>query len=174
MKYLPNLISIGRIIGSVSLLLMPPLSTAFFLMYALCCVSDVLDGYVAKKAKTTSRSGEVLDSVADLVLVSVMLIIFIPLVTGEPWVLLWIAGVAIVRITSLVIGYVKYRALSFLHTYANKVTGVVLACFPFLYLAFGLTVTAIILGSIASYSALEELLITIRSKNLDRNVKGFG
>ena len=102
-----------------------------------------------------------------------MLIIFIPLLDWEPWMLWWAGMIAVVRVLSFAAGYVKFRAFAFLHTYANKVTGIALFCFPFIYRAAGLTATAIILCCPASLSALEELTINLRSKTLDRNTTGI-
>jgi len=142
-------------------------------VYVLCCISDVLDGYIARKTKTTSKVGEKLDSVADFILVAVMLIIFIPLLVWEQWMLYWICIIALARFLSLAIGFAKYHDLSYLHTYANKITGVALACFPILYQVFGLTITVFILCGIASLSAFEELIITIISKKLNRNINSL-
>lgn len=151
-------------------MLMEPLSTSFFVVYTLCGLSDILDGYVARKTNTVSKLGEVLDSIADFVFVITMLVIFILIISWESWMLYWITGVALVRFAALGVGYLKYSAFSFLHTYSNKATGLVLFCFPLIYLAAGLTITTVIIGSLASLSALEELIITIHSKRLDRNV----
>jgi CDP-diacylglycerol--glycerol-3-phosphate 3-phosphatidyltransferase len=174
-KYAASLITTGRIIGAFVLLLTTPLSVLFFIVYAPCCASDILDGYIARKTKTTSKLGEALDSIADFVLVAVLLVVFIPLLAWEWWTIYWIGIIALTRFLSLGIGYAKYRAVSFLHTYANKVTGIALVCFPILFWLFGITVTAFILCGIASISAFEELIITIRSNTLNRNVKSvFG
>jgi len=170
MKYAASLITIGRMIGAFLLLLTKPLSVTFFMIYALCCISDILDGYIARKTKTTSRIGEILDSVADFVLVAVVLVIFIPLLAWEQWMIYWIGIIALTRFLSLTIGFIKHYTLPFLHTYANKITGIALACFPISYQVFGLTITVFILCGIASLSALEELIITICSKKLDRNI----
>jgi len=155
------------------LLLTKPLSVLFFAIYSLCCVSDILDGYVARKTKTTSKNGEILDSIADFILIAIVLVIFIPLLAWERWMLYWIGIIALIRFLSLGIGFVKYRAVSFLHTYANKITGIALVFFPIMFWAFGITVTVFILCGVASLSALEELIITICSKKLNRNTKGI-
>jgi CDP-diacylglycerol--glycerol-3-phosphate 3-phosphatidyltransferase len=133
-----------------------------------------LDGYVARKTNTASKLGETLDSVADFIFIAVMLFIFIPLLAFESWMIIWVAAVALIRFVSLGVGFAKYRKLAFLHTYANKTAGAACACFPFLYQIFGLTVTAFILCGIASLSAVEELAVSVASKELDRNVKGLG
>ena len=87
--------------------------------------------------------------------------------------LLWISIIALIKIMTLVIGFAKYRAFAYLHTYANKATGIVLFCFPFFYQLADLTVISIILCSIASLSALEELTININEKDLNRDVRGL-
>ena len=153
------------------MLLTTPLSVLFFIVYALCCVSDILDGSVARKTKTTSKSGEVLDSIADYIFITIVLVIFIPLLAWDRWVVYWIGIIALTRFLSLGVGFLKYRSVPFLHTFANKFTGIALVCFPVLHWIFGMTVTAFILCSVASLSALEELAIIIRSKKLNRNIK---
>lgn len=172
-KYLPNTISIIRIIGAVALLFQEPLSPWFFLTYTLCGISDFLDGYLARRAKLTSQFGATIDSIADAIFIGVVLIIFIPLLQIPLWILCWIGSIALVRIGSLVIGLIKYRTITFLHTYANKATGLALFCFPFLYNWLGLTVTASLLCSLASLSALEELMINILSQTLSRDIKSI-
>ena len=171
MKHIASLITTSRIVGALVLLFIEPLSTPFFVVYILCCASDVIDGYVARKTNTASRFGEILDSAADFLLVAVMGYIFIPLLVWEQWMLYWIGMVAVVRFTSLSVGFAKYRALAFLHTYANKAAGIACACFPFLYQFLGLSLTVAIVCAVASLSAFEELSITISSKELNRNRK---
>ena len=169
MKHTANLITAGRIIGALILLLIEPLSVPFFVIYALCVISDILDGYIARRMKTAGRFGAVLDSIADVIFVAAMLIVFIPIFDPDLWLLYWMGGIALIRFFSLAVGYAKYHALSFLHTYANKATGAALACFPVLHLFFSLSATAAVLCGIASLSALEELIITIYAKSLNRN-----
>ncbi len=63
-KHTASIITVGRIVGAVVLLWIQPLSALFFVIYSLCCVSDVLDGFIARKTNTTSKLGETLDSIA--------------------------------------------------------------------------------------------------------------
>jgi CDP-diacylglycerol--glycerol-3-phosphate 3-phosphatidyltransferase len=172
-KHAASLITAGRMAGAFVLLLIKPLSAPFFGVYFLCCASDILDGFIARKTNTTSKFGETLDSVADFILTAVILVIFIPLLEWEAWMLYWISIIALIRFISLGIGFAKYHTFAFLHTYANKATGIAGTCFPILYQVFGLTITVVLLCVIASFSALEELTISCKSKKLDRNTKGF-
>jgi len=64
-KYAASLITTGRLIGVFVLLLTTPLSVLFFIVYALCCASDILNYCVEAKVSgiinfgfgTTMREG---------------------------------------------------------------------------------------------------------------------
>lgn len=173
MKNIPNLITAGRIVVSICLLFIKPLSVLFFFLYFAAGISDVLDGVIARKINYTSQKGAVLDSVADFVLIWVLLFKFIPILTLSFWMLCWIGIIIFLRFISLGIGFIKYHTIAFLHTYSNKITGLALFFFPVFFSVWGLTVTIILLCSLASLSAMEELAINIISKKLNRNCKSI-
>ena len=62
-KYIPNIITAVRILGTLFLLWAKLPSLYFFVIYSICGFSDVLDGWLARKTKTTSEFGARLDSV---------------------------------------------------------------------------------------------------------------
>ena len=169
-KKVVNTITLSRIVGAVWLLFMTPLTIPFYILYAWCVISDMVDGPIARKTNSTSNLGSLLDSAADLVVAAVVLFIFIPILDLEIWMIAMITIVLSIRILGFSIGFIKYRTLTLLHTYANKGAGVLLACFPILFGVLGLPITIIILFIAATLSALEELVITIRSKELNRNI----
>lgn len=169
MKSIPNCITAIRIVAAAALLLVKPFSALFFFFYVVCGVSDVLDGYLARKIDACSKFGQVLDSTSDLIFIGIVLMIFIPMLRLPMWLIYWIAGIAAVRLLSIILGLAKYRRLAFLHTYANKATGIVLFCFPVLMFAFGTETAASIICCIASISATEELLINLTAKTLRRD-----
>ncbi len=117
--------------------------------------------------------GAAIDSAADIVFIAAVFAVFSPMLAWEGWMLGWIAAIIAIRLASLAVGFAKYRALAFLHTYANKAAGGLLFGFPLLYGAVGLAWTAAILCGAATVSAVEELTITIRSKALDRDARGL-
>ena len=137
----------------------------------MCGASDIFDGYIARKYKISNSYGATLDSIADFIFFCIMFIVFIPMLQWSWWILCWIGIITIVRLISLGIGFLKYHTLSFLHTYANKVTGAVLFLFPFIYNVLGLNITAVLICSIAILSAIEELIITLKSKVLNKDVR---
>jgi len=171
MKQVPNIITGLRIAGSVALLFFAPLSAAFYVLYLLCGLTDVFDGYLARKTGTVSKTGAILDSVADLVFVAAALYVFIPVIPFKLWMVYWTLAIALVRFVSLAVGYVRYRTFAWLHTTANKATGLVLFCFPFYYPLIGLTASAALILVLASLSALEELVINTTAVSLNRDRK---
>lgn len=173
MKHVPNLITGLRILSSLVLLFLKPLSTGFFAVYTLCGVSDILDGYVARKTGTAGKAGAVLDSVADMVFIAVALVVFIPVFAFAAWMVYWTIAIALIRLASLAVGFIRYRSFASLHTYANKATGLILFCFPLIYQLCGSDKTAVILLAIASLSAIEEILINMTAPSLNREVKSI-
>ena len=61
-----DIITLLRIFGTILLLILKPLSVKFFLVSALTGITDVLDGWVARRLKITDDFGAKIDSVADL------------------------------------------------------------------------------------------------------------
>ncbi|WP_349946561.1 CDP-alcohol phosphatidyltransferase family protein [Lacrimispora sp. BS-2] len=173
MKNIPNLITITRMLGTVVLLVIKPFSGQFFIIYLLCGISDVLDGIIARKMNVVSKKGQILDSIADAFMVVVLLSIFAPSFQLPLWSICWIIMIAAIRLASLGLGFIRYRQLAFLHTYGNKAAGIVLFCFPFLYIWLGLYAATILVCFIASISAVEELIINIISKKLWRDIKSI-
>lgn len=169
MKAIPNCISFGRIILSLILFFVKPLSIAFYALYIICGLSDTVDGYIARKTRSTSRLGEKLDSVADIIMVTIVLLILYPIVNPTMEVILWIVFIAIIRLASMLVALRKYKTFAILHTYGNKITGVALFSFPLLLPYFHLTVLMYIMCVVASLSAIEELIIQLTSSQLQLN-----
>lgn len=126
MKKIPNILCILRIILSFCFLLIRPFSGLFLAVYLICGFTDMIDGYIARKANAVSTLGAALDSAADAVFVGILMIVLLPVINIPQWIWIYIAVVAAVRATSVVIAYCKYKKIAMLHTYANKVTGLIL------------------------------------------------
>ncbi len=72
MKNVANYISISRIIMSIILFVTETFSIAFYIVYIYCGISDMLDGFIARKSENESRIGARLDSAADIIFVIVI------------------------------------------------------------------------------------------------------
>ena len=73
-----DVITMSRMAGTILLAFLRPLSAGFFLVYTLTGLTDVLDGWIARRTKTASDFGAKLDSIADLLFYTVMLIRLFP------------------------------------------------------------------------------------------------
>lgn len=139
----------------------------------MCGLSDILDGFLARKLKSESEFGAKLDSVADFIMICVLIFVFLPIFNLSAETIIWIVSIAIVRLSSTAVAYKKYKKFAFIHTYANKITGFILFLFPILFAFINSNLTIIIICSIASISAIEELIIQLASKQLDLNKKSI-
>lgn len=173
MKRVPNIISLVRIFLSLILFFLNPFSTLFYMIYFICGISDIIDGYIARKTNTASRLGAILDSIADIVFMGAVLVIILPKIIIPMLILIWVVIIAFVRIISLLIAYFKFHAFAILHTYSNKVTGFLLFCTPFLFNHIDINILGFVICAAASTSAIEELLIHITSRELTRDVTGI-
>lgn len=169
MKAIPNFISLSRIIFSMTLILVKPLSAAFYTIYIICGLSDMVDGFIARKTGTTSGFGAKLDSIADLVMVVVLLIVLYPIVNLTIEIIIWIILIGITRLASMIVAVKKYKTFAILHTYGNKITGIVLFLFPILLAYIHTNVSIYIICVVASISAIEELIIQLTSNQLQLN-----
>ena len=156
-----------RMAASFFLLFLPLRSPWFFGVYTLTGLTDVLDGWLARKTGTAGDFGAKLDSLADLLFYAVMLIRFFPVLWRELPAQIWyaVAGVLLVRLAAYGTAAIKYHRFASLHTYLNKLTGAVVFLLPYvLAVSTGLVYCGVVcaLGFAAS---LEELLIHLCRKN---------
>lgn len=173
MGALPNMISIVRIILSVILLKLEPLTGIFWTVYICCGVSDMLDGYIARKINVASELGAKLDSIADFIMVVIVIMIFYPIAKPAYQILFWVVGIAAIRLLALLIGYIKFSQLAMLHTYGNKLMGILLFLLPFGAMLLSWDLLIYIICMIATIVSLELLVLQISMKHLDLNKKGI-
>ena len=118
-----------------------------------------------------SSAGAKLDSIADAAFAISIFIVAINNLSLPVWIWLCAALIALLRMVGYIIGLHKYSTFSSLHTYANKATGALIFASPLLYAVWGMTIVGIILCIVAFVSSLEELIITAKSKKLNRDCK---
>lgn len=173
MKAIPNFISFSRIIFSLILIFLKPLSIAFYAIYIICGLSDIIDGFIARKTETTSGIGAKLDSVADMIMIAVVLVVLYPIVNPATEIIIWIILIGIIRLTSVAVAVKKYKTFAMLHTYGNKITGMGIFVFPILLPYIHTTMLMYIICVLASISAIEELIIQLTSSELQLNKKSI-
>ena len=168
-----NLLTLARIPLALGLLAVPPLSPAFFLLYVLSGVTDMLDGPVARRTHTESRTGAKLDSLADAVFLAAVLYCLLPVLLPSRRFLWALALIGLLRCGAWLAGYRKYHRFAALHTLANKITGAALFCAPFLLPWFSPHVLCAVLCLLAGLSAGEELAIQCLSREFDPNIRSI-
>ncbi|MBU1411876.1 CDP-alcohol phosphatidyltransferase family protein [Myxococcota bacterium] len=174
LRSLPNVLSLMRLLLALPLVFLPPRSAAFFAIYLFCGVSDVLDGWLARRLGVAGPSGARLDSAADFVFFMVVLIVLIRAFGGDlmGWlpVVLWIV---LFRTTALIVTTVRTGGPLFIHTLANKAAGLAVFLLPPL-LALGLRTEVIVPAlALGLLSALEELVLVCRPGPLDPDRKSI-
>lgn len=169
MKYIPNIISLGRIIILLTLFFTYHKPVLFLILYFICGFSDILDGYIARKTKTESELGARLDSIADILLFTVITVFIIQWMGNEILIYLpLIVITALIRCANIAIAAYKYHSFAPLHTWGNKLTGFLLFITP-LFIIYQLSVVLWIVCIIAVLSAVEECVIHLTSPEVDVN-----
>ena len=163
MKHLPNILSSLRIVGAVALLLSDVSSILFGVLYIVCGISDIADGWLARKLKCVTKKGALLDSVADICFVAccawkLLLILELP-----QWLWLWGGLIVAIKIVNQFSALVKYGRCCFPHTTANKVTGFLL--FIAVPMTFRSIVPIAIVAAIATLAAIHEHYIITNKNN---------
>ena len=152
--HLPNVISVLRIAGSISLLFCDVRGWPFWVVYALCGISDMVDGWLARKLHAETKAGAILDSVSDFVFVACCAIRLSPVLDIPTWLWIWAGVIVIIKIVNQISALVVFKRFCFPHTLANKLTGLLLfLAVPTVFC----TVTPIsIVAAIATFAAVQE------------------
>ena len=151
-----NLITSCRILLSLLLLFFPALSPGFYGLYLAAGLSDMLDGFVARRTNSASALGVKLDSIADIIFLAVCLIKLLPVLTLPVWLWGWVGLIALLRLVNVVSGFVCRKKLVLLHTRANKLTGALLFLLPLSLGFLNIAYTAVPLCALASFAAIQE------------------
>ena len=118
-----NTITFSRIAASIVLLLCPVFSPAFYVFYIAAGLSDMLDGFVARKTDTISKLGARLDTMADFVFVVVCLIKLLPILSISVWLHGWIGIIALIKVVNIISGFAVQKRFVPVHSVMNKVAG---------------------------------------------------
>jgi CDP-diacylglycerol--glycerol-3-phosphate 3-phosphatidyltransferase len=156
MKNLPNAITILRFFGAICLLFFGIKSNAFWVIYFVCGLSDMLDGYLARKLRCESKTGAILDSLADLDFVACCCYKLIPVLAFPKWLWIWGGVIVAIKVINQICALVMYKKCVFPHTIANKVTGVLLFVGVPLTLFLESIVPMIVITIVATFAAVQE------------------
>ena len=151
-----NIITGSRVLFSLILLFTKTFSTSFYTLHILAGISDVLDGIVARKFKLQSKFGEKLDTVADICFVGATLYKLLSVVKLPIWLWLWICVVVLLKLANIISGFWRKTTFIAMHTFANRVTGILFFLFPFTLPILPVECGAGVVCVIATIAAMHE------------------
>lgn len=155
-KYLPNTITTLRFLGAISLLFFDVGSAAFWFVYFACAISDMVDGYLARRLRCESKTGALLDSLADLVFVACCSYKLLPVLAFPKWLWIWGGLIVAIKVINQICALMLYKKCVFPHTIANKATGVLLFVGVPLTLFLESIVPMILIAVVATFAAVQE------------------
>jgi CDP-diacylglycerol--glycerol-3-phosphate 3-phosphatidyltransferase len=179
LKNIPNALSFSRIPLSVLLLFLTDRPAAFLAAYAVTGLTDVLDGYLARRFKWETNFGSKLDGFADmgfmLALLAIVFGIMREALVFKAYVAVGVAVIALIKLFNLAFTKIKFKQWSTMHTIANKYTAL-----PFyfivpycVYFREVPNESIMIFLVIVFFANLEETLILARSTEYDGNTKSI-
>lgn len=121
-----NILSASRIALCLPLLLVDALTMPFWVLYVIAGITDMLDGFLARRWGVESKFGARLDSLADFVFVLAVGYKLFPWLKLPASLWMMIGFIALVKIVNAISAYVVKHRIEFLHTKANKLTGFLL------------------------------------------------
>ena len=151
-----NAITIFRMAASVVLLFLPVFSPAFYVFYIAAGLSDMLDGFVARKTNTDSGFGAKLDTIADYVFVIVCLIKLLPVIRIPILLYVWTGIIALIKVVNVISGFAVQKTFMAVHSAMNKATGVLLFLLPLTIPALPLKYFAIVVCAAATFAVIQE------------------
>ena len=160
-----NVLTSMRIALSGILLLLEPLSTAFYCVYALAGLTDMLDGMVARKTGTESRLGATLDSAADFVFVAAACVKLLPVYWAQipAWLLISSAFVFYLKMKNAIACFAMHKKLITMHTLLNRAAGILLFAFPFACMVLPIPVYGGICA-VAAFAATVDAFVRMAAK----------
>ena len=126
MKHIPNILSASRIALCLPLLLADAMTVPFWVLYVIAGMTDMLDGFLARRWDVESKFGARLDSLADFVFVLAVGYKLFPWLKLPAALWMMIGFIALMKVSNAISSYVIIHKIAFLHTKANKLTGFLL------------------------------------------------
>ena len=162
-----NFITSARILCSLALLFCTPLSLPFYVLYTTAGSSDIFDGRIARKTNTATKFGAKLDTLADIVFTAVVLIKLLPILELPVWIIVWVGVIALIKLVSIVIGFVRHHTLTAVHSVINKITGALVFILPFTIPIINIRYTAGLVCVVATVAAIMESRSIVSNINQD-------
>ena len=157
MHQLANTITSIRILCSIALLFCAVLTPAFVVLYISAGLTDIVDGWIARRTNTTSELGSKLDTIADFIFFIICSIKLLPIIDIPTWIYAWIGIITFIKLITVIYGFIVLKRFITLHTTMNKLVGALLFLFPLTLNIIDLKYSTIALSLLATFSAIQEM-----------------
>ena len=128
--------------------------------------TDMIDGAIARKTNSISKFGARLDTTADLIFVIVSLIKILPAIHIPQLLWIWCGIIAVVKISSNILGIIRYKKFLMQHTIANQITGLFLFLLPLTLQFFEVRYSVPIVCTMATFSAIQEAYYILAGREI--------
>jgi len=181
LKQIPNVLSLSRFPLSILLLFLANRPVWFVAVYIITGLTDVLDGWLARKFHWDTELGAKIDGFADITFMLCLLgVVFgikkmylditLPVMIG-------VGVIALIKLVNLFYTKLKFKQWSTMHTLANKYTALPWYVIVPVCVVFGMTdwlnITLLALLGIVLFANLEETLILTLAKEYDTDTKSI-
>ncbi len=176
---IPNVISLTRLVAILPLTWVMAVSGHsgwVGILILLGLISDILDGYLARRLNQVTGLGARLDSLADNLLVPSALVWLIMLCgeVTEPENLILMTVAAAVYLSMLAVGLIRFRMFAGLHLYSGKSVGMFGTLFLLDAFLFGFHVLPFYIAlTVFTLANLEGLLIFSTFAEVDEHIGSF-
>ena len=162
MKRIPDLLSMSRIVLCLPLLIVDAMTIPFWVIYLIAGLTDILDGFLARRWGVESKFGARLDSLADFVFVLVVGYKLFPWLRLPATLWMMIGLIALVKVINAISSFMVKHRIEFLHTKANKLTGFLLFIGMMTVGQSYFIAVAWMIACIAFFAAIQECNATLR------------
>ncbi len=157
-KNLANITTVSRVVLSLVLLTFKSFSFWFYLIFFFCGLTDISDGFIARKLKIESDFGKRIDTIADLIFFAVSFYKIASQVSLPIWVIIWVIIIALIKIVVLL----KLKELP--HTSLNKLAGFGIFVTVFLLSVINENICFAIMCVLGSLSAISETFFAFKKQ----------
>ena len=155
-RYLPNILTGCRIFLSMILLHLTAFSSGFYVCYLIAGITDMIDGTIARKFGVESEFGEKFDTIADTIFVISVFYKLFPVIEISMGIWIWIGVITGIKVINIILGLLVHKKIVAIHSWANKITGLLLFALPFSLNIIDIRYSVIIVCLPATFAAIQE------------------
>jgi len=185
-KHIPNAISVLRLATCFSLLGITQISDRFIMkltftvVFCFVGLTDVLDGWIARKFHLQSELGAKLDNIADTCVfcvgfISMMFLLKLKFYPSFAHCMIPLGIATALKVFSFALTKVRFGQWNSMHTYLNKTLGTVISlCIPYCIWMDKIDYkAAIAISAFIAVTVAEDTFILLTSETYNANHKGI-